>query len=71
MFIGENLAVANYFDEQGSFKQVVQQEVDSWYAEGNTCDFSNPSSCGGHFTQMVWSATTEVSIILIPSILTI
>ncbi|KAG7270410.1 hypothetical protein CRUP_009131 [Coryphaenoides rupestris] len=41
-----------------------KEAVDSWYGEIKDYDFSSPGFSGstGHFTQVVWKASTEVGV---------
>ncbi|XP_030621351.1 Golgi-associated plant pathogenesis-related protein 1, partial [Chanos chanos] len=58
---GENL----YYAWSSDTKNLTGKEaVDSWYSEIKDYDFSNPrfQSNTGHFTQVVWKATTEVGV---------
>ncbi len=52
---GENLAWASY-------NMGVSSVVQMWYNEESDYDYDNPgfSSETGHFTQVVWKATTEI-----------
>lgn len=52
---GENLAWATY-------NMGVSQVVQMWYKEETDYDYNSPgfSSKTGHFTQVVWKATTEI-----------
>ncbi len=54
---GENMAFATGF-------YTIQSIVDGWYSEEPNYDYSNPgyyeNPNTGHFTQVVWSATTEI-----------
>ncbi|EFX70384.1 hypothetical protein DAPPUDRAFT_61402 [Daphnia pulex] len=56
--IGENLYCASPSLTDG------QTPVDNWYNEIQNYDFGNPgfSSATGHFTQVVWKASTELGV---------
>jgi hypothetical protein len=59
---GENLA---YF--QGYVSDIIpllKKAVDNWYNEGTLYDYSNPgfSEATGHFTCLVWLASTDIGI---------
>jgi len=59
---GENLA---YFQGYGmDVMTLLKLAVDSWYNEISSYDFSKPgfSPATGHFTCLVWSASTKFSI---------
>ena len=62
MDYGENLA---YFRGYGTDIMVLLKlAVDSWYNEISSYDFSKPgfSSATGHFTCLVWAATSNYAI---------
>jgi len=62
MEYGENLA---YFRGYGTDIMVLLKlAVDSWYNEISSYDFSKPgfSSATGHFTCLVWAASTNYAI---------
>lgn len=56
--MGQNLAY------KSGAELTAQEVADMWYNEITKYDFNNPgfSSSTGHFTQLVWSETTEVGI---------
>ncbi|KAM9497006.1 uncharacterized protein Hap1MRO34_003216 [Clarias gariepinus] len=58
---GENLY---YFRSSLPKKLTGEEPVDSWYSEIKDYDFGKPGfgSNTGHFTQVVWKATTEVGV---------
>ena len=59
---GENLA---YFEGYGTDVMVLlKKAVDAWYNEITSYDFTNPGFSGstGHFTCLVWAASTNFAI---------
>jgi hypothetical protein len=59
---GENLA---YFQGYGTDSMtLLKKAVDAWYNEISSYDFTNPgfSQATGHFTALVWSASTSFAI---------
>jgi hypothetical protein len=62
LLYGENLA---YFEGYGTdVMTLLKKAVDSWYNEISSYDFSNPgfSVETGHFTCLVWAASTNFAI---------
>jgi uncharacterized protein YkwD len=59
---GENLAWGAPTSAYGS-----QNLFDLWYAEGDDYDYSqnNFNSADGHFTQIIWSGTTQIGCALV------
>ncbi|ODM98328.1 Golgi-associated plant pathogenesis-related protein 1 [Orchesella cincta] len=72
----DHLARNNLFDHSGNSKygenlgagggptkeEAVRSVIERWYDEEKTYDYNNPGSSGGHFTAVVWKATTHVGI---------
>ncbi|XP_046715760.1 protein PRY1-like [Silurus meridionalis] len=58
---GENLY---YFRSSAPKALTGEEPVDSWYSEIKDYNFSKPGfqSNTGHFTQVVWKATTEIGV---------
>jgi len=67
---GENLA---YFEGYGTDTMtLLKKSVDSWYNEIKSYDFSKPgfSEATGHFTCLVWAATTKFAISITIDVMT-
>jgi hypothetical protein len=67
---GENLA---YFEGYGTDTMtLLKKSVDSWYNEIKSYDFTKPgfSEATGHFTCLVWAASTNFAISITINVLT-
>lgn len=56
--MGQNLAYKGGAEYKG------QEVVDNWYSEESNYNYDNPGFHGktGHFTQLVWRATTHIGV---------
>ncbi len=56
--MGQNLAY------KSGAEFTAQEVVDNWYSEQNNYNYNHPgfNSGTGHFTQLVWKATTHIGV---------
>ena len=66
LYVGENLAYYSNSDEAAQTETLegTSWATDQWYAEGSDYNFQSPGLSSnpeaGHFTQVVWAATSRV-----------